>query len=646
MFDDLPRSPQMAKKQVPRRKKKKRKKSLSFKLTRKDLIPLLIGLIPTLLVFLNTLSNGFVNWDDDLNIYENPMIEVLDWAHIREIFSSGIIGNYNPLPIFTFAIEKALFGLEPFVYHLNNLLLHLVCVFLVYRLSRMLGCSMYAAALIAVFFGVHPMRVESVAWATERKDVLFGAFYLGALIQYVKWYRKGFKRKYLVHTILLFVLALFSKIQAVSLPLSLLAIDYFLKRKIAWKLLLEKIPYFLGSLAFGILGILVLADYGSLDPDTGFAFWQRLFIGSYSYTVYIFKWVYPYMMSPLYPYLSILPWYIYASAAFMLPFVGFFFWAYKKELRPVVFGIAFFTFNVMFVLQILGAGQGFIADRFTYIPYFGLFFIIGYYWDQLRAKMPPKRFRGVNIGLAVYLLFLMFITVRQNKVWTNSGTLWTHVLEYYKRSPLPYRNRANFYRDQGNFDLAMVDYNASIAIKRDPDVINSRARLHFSNQEYQKAMDDYNEAIAADNTMGEYFINRGAVHAVFNNLDAAVADITRGIELDPDNDNGYRNRSLVYQKQRRFQEAHDDILTYLSMVPTDADLWYESGRLYNMRRDSQKAIEAINKAISINPTQGLYYFERSRALLALGQKSKAMTDLQAAKSRGVPVTAEMEREYQ
>lgn len=129
-----------------------------------------------LLLFFPTFSNDFVNWDDGENIYDNADLVAFDWNSMPKIFTSNIMGGYNPLPIFTFAIERAFFGLNPVVFHTNNLLLHLICVFLVFRIGLLMKLNQWHAAILALLFGIHPMRVESVAWATERKDVLFGAF--------------------------------------------------------------------------------------------------------------------------------------------------------------------------------------------------------------------------------------------------------------------------------------------------------------------------------------------------------------------------------------------------------------------------------------------------------------------------------------
>jgi len=405
----------MAAKQAKKSKKVKIAKSSKTKKTIKkkstttgSLIPLLVVLVVTLIVFIPSLSNDFVNWDDDVNIIENVNLEVFNWESIKNIFhpiKGHVIGNYNPLTIFTFAIEKHLVGLDATLYHINNLILHLICTFLVYRIMLLLKLSPMAAMLVALLFGIHPMRVESVAWITERKDVLFGAFYLGALCLYTRYIAEGLKNKKLVWIALgLFFFSLLSKIQAVALPLTMLAVDYYFKRPLNFKLIIEKIPFFSLSLFFGILGIYTLSLQGSLaDDTTQYSFFDRLLIGGYSWIVYLIKALVPYKMVALYPYPKYLTWQFYVAPFIGLGTVAAAFWAFKKEMTGIVFGFLVFFFNIVFMLQILGAGQGFIADRFTYIPYLGLFFIIGYYFDKLN-KQNVKKANILKYGVMVFLV--------------------------------------------------------------------------------------------------------------------------------------------------------------------------------------------------------------------------------------------------
>lgn len=605
----------------------------------------LFAVLITFLCFTSALNNEFVNWDDDRNFYENQLVTSITkdnfWDNTKEIFQSQVIGNYNPLTIWTFALEKYFFGFEqPFYWHLNNVLLHLLCVFLVFRIAVFLGLKWQGALITALLFGIHPMRVESVAWVTERKDVLFGVFYLAAMLQYIKYKLDGKSIRWIWLTSF-FILSLFSKIQAVSLPLSLLAIDYFMDREWNWKNVFNKIPLFGLSLFFGIYGMIQLRSFGSLsvvEDTTNFSLVQRLFVGSFSFVMYLIKLVVPFRMSPLYPYPNYFPAYFYPTMLILPVTLWVLYKSYMNQFKAVFFGISFFIVNIVFLLQILGAGQGYLADRFTYISYLGLFFIAGYYFEVLiRQKTTYNKF---IVGIAgLYLVILGAMTFQQNKIWKDSGTLWTHVLKYYNKTTLPFGNRANFYRDKGMYKEALADYNATISMKDDqPQAYNSRAKLYFTLAKTQDtlllALNDYNKAIQYAPDDGEFHANRGATYARLGDLDKAMADFNRAIELKPDHAVGYLNRSVIYNNMGNIEMALKDIDSYLGLNPYNADIWYEKGRALRLLNRAQEAIPAYDQAIRINSRNGLYYYEKSRTHAGLNQLNEAKASLQNAINLG------------
>ncbi|MEO6131166.1 MAG: tetratricopeptide repeat protein, partial [Saprospiraceae bacterium] len=484
-------------------------------------------------------------------------------------------------------------------------------------------------------------RVESVTWVTERKDVLFGAFFLSALWFYILYVKTGYMRKYFYAAMGLFVLALFSKIQSVSLPLTMLLVDYYFKRPLKFKLVIEKWAFFLLSLVIGLIGFYFLGKQGSINDTTNYNIIQRLMIGGYSLGIYLVKFIFPYRMSPLYPYPAQLPVDIYIGPVIGLGILAFIYIAYKKDWRPYLFGVLFFLVNVMFVLQIVGAGQGYLADRFTYIPYIGLIFMLAYAGQWLYSRNQAAA-KPAFYGFGAVLALFMFMTIRQNNIWQNSDTLWTHVLKYYKDTPLPFRNRANYRRDEGRVQEALADYDSAIHLKPDGALYNSRAKLYFNLQKYEQAMKDYNLAIASDSTQGEYYVNRGAVFALSNQLQLALNDFDKGLKLDPKHANGYKNRSLVYQSFQQWDKAISDITIYLDMHPEDADLWYERGRLKNILHQPANAIPDVDRAIQLNTKQGLYYYEKMKSYLALGQKSNALQQYNIVKQFGIKIEPEVQ----
>lgn len=601
-----------------------------------------LALVITIFAFTTALNNDFVNWDDDRNFYDHPVIKNTTkktfWEDTKTIFTSGVIGNYNPLTNWTFAIEKVYFGFDkPFNWHLNNLLLHLICVLLVYKIAILFRIGWEGALIVALLFGIHPMRVESVAWVTERKDVLFGVFYLAAIWQYIK-YKHDLKKNRWIWMTLFFILSLLSKIQAVSLPLSLLAIDYYFDKQWSFRRILNKLPFLALSLFFGILGVIMLKNFGSLDTvteTTQFSFIQRLFIGSFSFCIYLIKFFIPYELSPLYPYPVSLPYYFYFSMIVAPLTLFLLLWAYKKGKKMIFFGMAFFIINIIFLLQILGAGQGFLADRFTYIAYLGLFLIVGYYVDQLIVNTSSYK-KPVLAGLSIYLLVLTAITYQQNKIWKNSATLWTHVLKYYDKVTLPYGNRANYYRDNKMYEEAIADYNKTLNMKPDqPQAYNSRARLYFDlakgRDSLLLALADYNKAIELLPSDGEFWTNRGATYARLGDLNKAIENLTEGIKLKPDHATAYMNRSIMYHNINRPDLALNDIEKYLELVPNHADLWYEKGRTQRALGREKESIASFDKAIQIGSNNnGLYHYERAKAYLATQNTEAARQDIQVA----------------
>ncbi len=610
----------------------------------------LIAVAITFALYIPSLSNGYVNWDDDPNITENPNLETLHKGTLANIFhpiKGHVIGNYNPLPIASFALEKYLTGsLNPRTTHWGNLLLHLGCVALAFFLLRRMGIGVKGAFVGALLFGIHPMRVESVAWATERKDVLFGFFFFAALIYYTSWIKAGTgKTKYYILMLVMALLSLFSKVQAVALPLAMLCLDYWFKRPLNFQRILEKAPFWLLSLAFGLINVYTLSLNKSLDDTTQYNILQRIAIGLYSFCVYLYKLVLPYPMSPMYPYPKTIPVYIYLAPILFAAFWYGIWRLYKADKRAWVFGAVFFLFNVMFVLQIVGAGQGYLADRFTYIPYFGFFAALAWYVDE--------RLRQISTNGALYALgagfFLMcaVMTVKQIGIWQNGETLWSHVMKFERRTiALPYGNRAHYYRSQGQYEKSLADYNEALSISPDKaEYYNSRGKTYFDmamsgkykNKEAEyiaAALQDYTKGISfdknSDKNKAELRINRGAAYGASNRLPEAFADFAEGEKLDPTNKNLYLNRSLAYFNNQQFELAAQDHTKYLEIDPFNANLLYERGMCWRILNKPQEAIGSLTKAIELKPDFGLAYLERARAYHMAGNSALAKADAQKA----------------
>lgn len=642
-------------------------------------LQMLIAVVVTTACYWISLKNELVNWDDDPNITENVNLQQVgmkgqDWgetfSNIFDLDKGNVMGNYNPLPIVTFAIEKAWmkddFG-EKFIrqVHVDNLLLHLLVVLFAMRLLMLLGIGRWGVLIGGLLMGIHPMRVESVAWATERKDVLYAAFFFASLVSYVAYLKASTATKrtvFFILSMLLAVLSLYSKVQAVTLVVSMFLVDYWMRRKITTSLILEKLPLFAASVAMGIANIYTLNVQGSTNDDiTGYTIFDRLSIASWSYSVYLYKLFIPYPMSPLYPYPKPIDPYIYASVL-IIPIVLYaIYWLWVNNRREWLFGLLFFSLNVAPVLQFFGAGQAYLADRFTYVPYFGFFTIAALVYDRYRTE--PGKGLYFNIALGIILPVFAWLTFNQIKIWENGGTLWTHVMKY-ERDPktgkpnnsLPYWNRGQYLRKNGQAKLALEDYSKAVSINaKDPNLFNSRGKTYFDlaaggkvsppeSAEYmQKALQDYNSAVelaaGKPKILAEILINRGAARGMAAMYNEALIDLNKGIELDPKNKNGYFNRSIVYFNTNQHDLAIKDYSTYLEIDPYNPNMLYERGMLRRTMKIYPQAIADLTKAISLKPDFGLAYIERARAHALSGNKPAAEADYRLAKTYGQKMDA-------
>ena len=608
---------------------------------------LVVALALSIIALYPSLNNEFTNWDDDRYVTDNPYIAELTPESVAYFFNPAhpISSVYNPLTMLTLGIEKHFFGLNPKVYHVNNLILHLACTALVFWLMRLLGLSLIGAFVATLLFGIHPMRVESVAWVTERKDVLFGFFYIAALISYMYAQSKeGGKWKYLVIAMFMMFLSGLSKIQAVSLPLSMLAIDFYLKRSFKSPALwLEKAPFFAISLLFGSIGLTALDNSGSLNLTEGYAFYERLLFGAYALCNYVFKLFLPVKLSAYYPYPAkngaMLPIFYYL-APLALAVITWLVYRSIKHTRAIAFGSGFFLVNVIFLLQIVGAGEAYLADRFTYIGYIGLFFALAWAFERLLKKHPQK-YMTISFFLWFWLLFLATLTFMRCKVWKNSETLWTDVINKYPdRVPVAHNNRGTFYRENNQPQKALADYNKAIEIlPRYHLAYNNRGNVYFREKDNERAMKDYAKAIEILPDNDRALNNRGAVYFQQKKYDLAEKDFNRALELNPRYADAYLNRAIIYSVTNRHGQAKADYDEYIKYKPDYANAYIWRGIAYRHLKQYDAALRDINRGLKIDPKSGNAYFQRAITYAEMGNKSQARQDAQRAQQLGYKVDA-------
>jgi protein O-mannosyl-transferase len=595
----------------------------------------------TFACYLPVLHADFIpTWDDNAYIVDNPLIKSLSFPAIREMFTSQVGGTYVPLPLLSFAIEYKLWGLNPLPFHATNLVLHLLCTYLVFRILYSLKITTIYAAAAALIYGVHPMGAESVAWVTERKDLLYCVFYFGSLLLYILYVQAGPHRKILfAASLFLFILALFSKIQAVSLPLVLFLVDYYFDRKSWIKQVFEKVPFLLLSLVFGVAGIFVLKSVGALKINELYTLSERMLFGIYTLSAYLLKFVAPVTLSAFYPYPvttgHALPVIYYLSPLFII-LAGFLVYRSGRNNRAVLFGALFFLFSVFFMLQIFGAGAGFLADRYVKVPYLGLVFLVG--WGMAYSNEKYKGMRPVVWGaFFVFNLYLMVLTYQRCNVWQNGGTLWSDVIDKYPgKDARPYSCRGVYYRTEKDNDKALADMNSSLAIDRsDPEIMLMRGNIYFDKGKDDSAYADYMRIIRKKTDNSLALGNLGAIYVRRNQPDSAVYYLSMSLHLDSSIATTFANRAVAYGALGKPDESISDFKRYLSLEPNDERVFMSIAMQYQKSGRYKESLGWFDKAIARKPNFGNYYFFRSQSFKFTGNRERALADGLKARELGV-----------
>ena len=560
----------------------------------------------TVVIFFPMLKNGFTNWDDDFYVINNSLLHGPDWTGI---FSKPVSANYHPFTILSLALNYAISGTEAWSYLLLNLILHLINVILVFKFIYIISEKKTGIAfLTALLFAIHPMHVESVAWVSERKDVLYTLFFLLSLIQYWKYLQKG-KQKNLWICFLFFVFSLLSKPAAIILPLVLLLLDYWKQRSFNKKWIVEKIPFFLLA---GLFAFITL-KFQSETAITGLEvhpLWARLFFACYVVMIYFFRFFIPYPLSAYYPYPpnDNLGFVVYISPLFVLALLTVT-WLLRKN-KFFVFGILFFVINLLLVLQLITIGSTLISERYTYVPYIGLGFILATYLDSSIKEKLLKWF----IPSIITLVFGI-ITFQRTQVWKDSGTLWTDVIDRFPNAAVPRNQRAIYY---GQVAINETDH--------------ARA-----NGLLQTALEDCNTALKLKPDYAVALENRQRINLKLDRNQEALADADSLIKLEPDNFMAFYTKGAVYYRLNEFDKAISSLEKCVSLKTDFDQVLNLLGTIYmNKYKKYQEALTHFDRAININPT-GVYFVNRSSCYYNLGDTVKAKNDAMMALQKGVAI---------
>lgn len=615
-------------------------------------------LLLTILAYLPVLKAGFVNWDDPDYVLNNSFIR--SFSGINDLLTKPVQGNYHPLTMLSLAWNYSISGLNAGSYHVVNLVIHLLNTLLVFKLaSRLSHQNNFIAFTTALLFGIHPMHVESVAWIAERKDVLYAFFFLLGLISYLKYIDNHSRSAYLF-CLFWFLLSLASKPAAVIFPIVLFTFDFFRKRTFSFKLIFEKIPLLLFALVLGYVTLQGQKAAGATDTIQSFSLDSRILFGFYGFLMYIVRFIAPFELGAFHPFPPVnetLPLIYFLAPLFFIVVLIVCLKTYKQH-PVIVFGFSFYLVNLLLVLQFLIVGSAIIAERYTYIPYIGLFFLAGW---LLETKFRKKVSYAYGIVFIIGIGFA-FATNVQAGTWKNSLTMWQQVLIHNKTSALAYENLARHYReDLKDYNKALENFSEALKHERYKAIVyKSIGKTYFDignntqdaegrRKSYLLAVDNFNRAITQDSldnhpnkkVTGEIYINRGSVLASQGLLEDAIHDFNTGLIWDSLNHTGYLNRSLYFLTKGDYEKVIEEDNRYLKLMPFDADIYSERGVSKRIMKQLNESLIDLNKAISLKNTEPLFFLERARTFRALGNHAAAKEDARRAQAMGIAVEPEL-----
>jgi len=600
---------------------------------------LLIICIATAIIYSGVINAEFVS-DDYQYIVANPYIKDISWNGVKAMFANHYFQNYHPLTTLTWGVEYYFWKLNPKPFHITNLLLHIINTILVFILFRKLVSKNNAALFIAALFAFHPMHAETVSWISQRKDLVYTSFYIASLILYLKYLSQKKIKSYLF-SLLLFIFSLLSKSMAVTLPVILIIIDYYKTGK--WsKSLVDKIPFFILSAGFGLLTLYTQKETRfDADFTPVFPLIDRLFLVCYSICLYLFKLIIPsgLVLFHYYPVKTAgyFPLIVYASPM-ILAVITYLATKSKTLRKEMVFGVLFFIVSISVVLQFIPVGCAIISERYTYIPYAGLFFIIAVFYIKLQNKEFNYLTRYRNTAGFILFGFLMIfavVTYSRANVWKDYGKMMNDLVEKQPDNAYSYYSRSAYlFRFRNDPRGALADINTAIKLDSSyADSYNNRGFIRGTTRDLKGALNDFNKAISLDQTNKKYFENRGTAKMQLSDFSGALSDFNKSLELDPANVQVYYNKGMAHLNLHDTIAAVNMFKMSADNTSNKIDPYYQLGFIYFAKHDYNVALKYFNDVIRLKDNFAEAYFNRGITKLNMKDES-ACNDLRTSLKMG------------
>ena len=628
------------------------------------ILTLIIAFV-SFLVFLPALSNQFVNWDDYETLVDNPHYRGLSWSHVRWMFTTFHMGHYQPLSWLTLGLDYLLWGTNPFGYHLTNLFLHSANAVFFFFLARLLLKRAFklandksnirldlAAGLAALLFSIHPLRVESVVWATERRDVLSGLFFLLTLYCYVRSHtdaNEKSRRSWVAFSLTAFMLSLSAKASAITLPLVLLLLDVYPLRRVAgtwrsWftpeakKILWEKLPFAVPAIIFAIIAIFAQQSATALRPVQQYFISYRVEQAFYGIVFYLWKSIIPLNLSPLYelPY-DFDVWtglFLFCAAAVLA--ISAALYLLRRRWPAVLAAWVCYLVVLAPVAGIAQSGPQLVADRYSYFSCMSWAVLLAGAFFYLLNSL-DARHGGQSVLIAalpvpgLVMMIFAFLTWKQTEVWRDTRSLWNHVIAVAPQSSVAYYNLARIVENEGKLAKGVELYRQ--ALSNNPlnaDAHYNLARLLTKQGEQNEAIAHYRETLKIRPNDAEAHNNLGLLLAARGEPAAALEEFHRALQIDPKYAKAFFNMGRVLAQQNELDKAVENYRQALTVSPNEIEVLVVLAEALARRGQFAEAAMHLQKAIALKPEIPDVHVALARSLAAQGKRDEAEKHYQEA----------------
>jgi tetratricopeptide (TPR) repeat protein len=614
----------------------------------------IVLIVSTLIAYEQVRYNDFVGYDDYSYVTENPNVtngisgDSIIWA-----FTTGYCNNWHPLTWLSHMLDYQLFGLNPAGHHITNLLFHIANTLLLFWVLKRMTGVIWQSAFAAAVFALHPLHVESVAWAAERKDVLSGFFWLLTIAAYTRYAERPSIIRYLP-VVLAFCLGLLSKPMVVTLPFVLLLLDWWpLGRKHWSRLIAEKIPLFALAAASSLVTYIVQQQTGAMAGTDLLPVTVRATNALVSYISYIGKTIYPSGLAVFYPHPLKLQIRQPIASAVMLAVISIIVIYLGRRRRYLTVGWLWYLGTLVPVIGLVQVGLQAMADRYTYLPLIGIFIMVSWGAADLTAKW---RYRDavLRITAIVILAALLICTRTQIHYWQNSLTLFGHALDVTKDNQVMQTNYGNALLENGQLEESVTHFKEALRLRPEDFEANYNLGLAFlelgkfdeaiacfteslktgdkqykvhsdlgsayaEKGEFDMAIGHYNEALRLKPDYVKAINNLGSVLKKQGKIDEAIKQWERALQLQPDFANPHYNLGVTMAEQGKYEDAVNHLNEALRARPGWAEAHYKLGGVYARQGKIKQAAEQFAEALRLDPDYVEARVSLARSLLELGQ---------------------------